>query len=411
MDFAERLYVLRSAEGDRALLALATVELVHSDRPMEEREAIKRALLAAAVPHWFDPTFLCALLAVDEPEAERLHGHLSTLTAVEPFSARGERAVNVHESARLALREHLRQSDPGWWRTLAERAREHMDGSTSVHVRIEALHHLFAIDQEAAAAECETLDRDFMNNPEWRQALAISLREMAATGWLRGSALVESLLIPLQARRQRGETAKLEPEACAVARLAENHPQTSCSARAQCLVGDVYQSQGRLDAALAYFQKSLAIVEQLVQDDPSNANWQQDLGVSHSRLGDVYQKQGRLEAALASFQKSLAIDEQLVQDDPSNANWQHDLGVSHSRLGDVYRMQGRLDAARASFLKSLTIVEQLAQGDPSNANLKRDLNAIKVRLGKATKRQRPQQRAKGFFEAGERHGGKRKPQE
>jgi hypothetical protein len=74
-------------------------------------------------------------------------------------------------------------------------------------------------------------------------------------------------------------------------------------------------------------------------------------------------------------------------------------------------MQGRLDAARASFLKSLTIVEQLAQGDPSNANLKRDLNAIKVRLGKATKRQRPQQRAKGFFEAGERHGGKRKPQE
>jgi tetratricopeptide (TPR) repeat protein len=125
----------------------------------------------------------------------------------------------------------------------------------------------------------------------------------------------------------------------------------------------------------------------------------------------VYQSQGRLDAALASFQKSLAIVEQLVQDDPSNANWQHGLGAAHSNLGDVYKKQGRLDAALASFQKSLAIVEQLAQDYPSIANLKRDLNAIKARLGKATKRQRPQKQAKGFHEAGERHGGKRKPQE
>ena len=123
----------------------------------------------------------------------------------------------------------------------------------------------------------------------------------------------------------------------------------------------------------------------------------------------MYQSQGRLDAALASFQKSLTINEQLVQVDPSNTNWQHGLGVSHSRLGDVNQRQGRLDAALASFQKSLSIVEQLVQVDPSNANWKRELDAIKVRLGKATKRRRPQQRAKGFFEAGDRHGGKRKP--
>jgi tetratricopeptide (TPR) repeat protein len=325
-------------------------------------------LLAAAVPHWFDPPFLSSLLAVDEPEAERLHVKLCALMAVEPFSARGERAVNVHESARLALREHLRKCDPEQWRILAERARAHVAASSSIHARIEALHHLFAIDQEAAGAECETLDREFMNNPERRQALAISLSEMAATGWLRGSALMESLLIPLEVRRQRGETAKLAPEACNITRLAENHPKSSCLARAECLVGDVYQSQGRLDAALTSFRKSLAIVEQLVQDDPSNANWQHDLGAAHSCLGDVYKSQGRLDTALASFQKSLAIVEQLGQDDPSNANWQHELGVSHSRLGDVYKSQGRLDAALASFQKSLAIDEQLVQGDPSNAN-------------------------------------------
>ena len=197
MDFSERLTMLRAAEGDPALLALATVELVHSELPIEERENIRRALLAAAVPHWFDPPFLGSLLAVDEPEAERLHVKLCALMAVEPFSARGERAVNVHESARLALREHLRKSDPEQWQTLAERARAHVAASSSIHARIEALHHLFAIDQEAAGAECETLDREFMNNPEGSQALAISLSEMAATGWVTSMIKYSSPSLPV----------------------------------------------------------------------------------------------------------------------------------------------------------------------------------------------------------------------
>jgi tetratricopeptide (TPR) repeat protein len=381
MDFDGRLKVLQSAEGDPALLALATVELAHTELPMEERESIRRALLAAAVPHWFDPGFLGALLAVDELEAERLHGQLCALSAVEPFSARGERAVNVHESVRLALREHLRQSDPEWWRTLAERARAHVAASSSAHARIEALHHLFAIDQEAAAAECETLDRDLMQKPEWRQALAMSLSELANAGWLRGSALVESLLIPLEARSQRGETARLEAEVCAVLDLAERNPYSLALSSAQCLLGDVYQSQGRIEAALASYQKSLVIVERLVQAVPSNPNWQRELGIAHSRLGGVYQSQGRRDAALASFQKSLAIIEQLVQDDTSKISFQRDLGIAHSRLGDMYKSQGRRDAAFASFQKYLAIIEQLVQKDPSNTSWQRDLSAGHSRLG------------------------------
>jgi len=332
MNFAERLNVLQAAIGDPALLVLATVELVHSELPMDEQEAIKRALLAAAVPHWFDPHFLSSLLNVDEPEAEWLHKLLWALTAVEPFSARGECAANVHESARLVLREHLRQSDPEQWRTLAVRARAHVAASSSVHARIEALHHLFAIDQEAAAEECEALDRDLFQKPEWRQALAMSLSEVADAGWLRGSALVESLLIPLQARSQRGEAARLETEASAVVELAERYHHSSGLARAQCLVGDVYQSHGRLDAALDSFQKSLAIIERLVQDDPSNAKWQHELGAAHIHLGDMYQSQDRRVAARASYQKSLAILEQLVQEDPANPGWQRDLSIAHSRL-------------------------------------------------------------------------------
>jgi tetratricopeptide (TPR) repeat protein len=381
MDFSERLNVLQAAEGDPALLVLATVELAHSELPMEERESIRRALLAAAVPHWFDPAFLGALLAVDEQEAERLYGKLCTLRAVEPFSARGERAVNVHESVRLALREHLRQSDPEQWRALSERARAHVATSSSVHARIEALHHHFAIDQEVAAVECQTLDRDLMQKPEWRQALAISLSELSYAGWLRGPALVESLLIPLQARSQRGENARLEAEVSAVVELAERYDHSSGLARAQCLIGDVYKEQGRRDAAIASFQKSVAIQEQLVKEDPSNTGWQRDLAVAHSRFGDMYLSQGRRDEALFSFLKDLAILQQLVLEDPSNTGWQHDLGVAHSRMGHVYRSQGRRDEAIASFQKYVAIQEQLVKEDPSNTGWQHSLGVSLSSLG------------------------------
>ena len=123
MDFAEQLRILQAAQGNPALLALATVDLVHHALPEPERGLIKDALVAAAVPHWCNCEFLAALLGVSSHEGETLLAPLRALTVVEPFPARGEGTVNVHEAARLALREHLRTTDPVVWRSLAARAR------------------------------------------------------------------------------------------------------------------------------------------------------------------------------------------------------------------------------------------------------------------------------------------------
>ncbi|MFN5464046.1 MAG: hypothetical protein ACK5CQ_03265, partial [Cyanobacteriota bacterium] len=341
MNFAERMQLLQSAQADPALLALLTVDLAYPDESAIEREALKQALLAAATPHWCDPPFLASLLAVAPGEAERLHERLCALTVVEPFPARGKRAVNVHEATRLVLREHLRQTMPHHWRALSIRARSHLEPATSVHSRIECLHHLFAIDQEAAAAACEALERELLQNPEWHQALALSLTEVAAVkGWLQGSALVQASLIPLHVRLSRGESTTLEREARALVELAESSDQASGLAKAHCLFADVCVSQGRLEVALASYMETLAICGRLAEADPANAGWQRDLAVAHSRMGDVYVNQGRLEAALPSFQRTLTISEQLAEADPANAGWQRDLAVAHSRMGDVYVNQG-----------------------------------------------------------------------
>ena len=334
MDFAEQLRILQAAQGSPALLALATVDLAHHALPEAGRARIKDALLAAAVPHWCDRDFLAALLETTLEESDTLLVRLRALTVVEPFPARGEHAVNVHEAARLALREHLRTTDPARWQALAARARAHAAQSKEPHARIEAVYHLFATDQPAAAAQCEALDREITDSgrPEVSHALALALRELSSAGWLTGAAQVEALLSPLEVRNSRGEAAQLETDARKVVDLARTASHPSGIGRAQNLLGDALQTKGRLDDALAAFREDLAISQRLALADASNAGWQRDLAIAHSRLGQALQGMGNEEKAQFSFRSAVETMERAVAMSPGNVGWQQDLASLKSWL-------------------------------------------------------------------------------
>ena len=202
------------------------------------------------------------------------------------------------------------------------------------HTRIEALYHLFAIDQPAAAAACEALDREFTDGgrPEVRHALALALRELTTGGWLTGSAQVEALLAPLRVRQWRGEAAQLEAEARYVADLARTASDPSGIGRTQFLLGDVFEAKGRLDEALAAFRESLAISQRLASLDPSNADWQRDLAVAHNKLGQAYQGMGNEENAQSSYRSAVEAMERAVAMSPGNVGWKQDLENLKSRL-------------------------------------------------------------------------------
>ena len=66
-------------------------------------------------------------------------------------------------------------------------------------------------------------------------------------------------------------------------------------------IGNVYDSQGKYEEALEYYQKDLDITVRLVgQDHPDVAN-------SFNNIGTVYAGKGDLENALVQFQKALEI--------------------------------------------------------------------------------------------------------
>ena len=173
MGFAEQLRVLQVAQGDPVKLALATVDLAFPELPETERTTLKETLETAAIPHWCDVGILAALLESPLQASGVRLAQLRKLTVVEPFPARGESALNVHETARLSLRRWLAEDQPAWFRTLSQRAASHFAADTTPAGRIEWIYHLLSAQPDLAAIQCERLNREWIDiaHPERSSSL------------------------------------------------------------------------------------------------------------------------------------------------------------------------------------------------------------------------------------------------
>ena len=183
MDLDKTLRILRQAKWDPSRISLACVDLLLVQRPESEREKLRRALQVASVPHWFDEEILEVLL--DAPlaaEAQSLTSQLRRLSVVEPFPARGPGAANVHEAARLALRDRMKMEFPDQLAVLSARARAYFQGEAA-HLRIEALYHQFVTQPEDAKRGYDLLlgqGNDSAQHEEFL-ALKVVLRELKTT--------------------------------------------------------------------------------------------------------------------------------------------------------------------------------------------------------------------------------------
>ena len=398
--FDDILRKLQDATGDVQAQAVITADFALSVQSPPDREKLTYALNAAVVLHWFDLPIMTQMLQVDESEARRRLELLCHFPFVESFPLQGKNASNIHDATRFGWRARLARDQPNLWRQLSAEAAEWFAGRDEISSRIEHAYHLLCADPVCGARHLEELDRHWSGSayPEQRQSLAQALWELETHGLVEGIARLEVLVCAGESRSARGETAQLGDLASSSLALARTLDHPSGLARACCLQGDVLQSQGKLEAARAAYDEVLTISRRLAEQYPSNAGWQHDLAVAHSKVGDVLQSQGKLKAARASFDKVLAISRRLEEQDPSNVGWKRELAVAHSRVGDVLREQGKLEAAWAAFDEDVTICRRLAEQDPSNARWLKDLAVAHSRVGDVLQSQGNLEAARAAFD-------------
>jgi len=141
-------------------------------------------------------------------------------------------------------------------------------------------------------------------------------------------------------------------------------------------LGLIHRQEGKMDEAMAQFQKALAI-------NLGNAE-------THNNLGSALLQQGQVDEAMAQFRKALEIKPDyaasynnlgnaLLQKgrvDEAISHFQHalqiepDFAEAHYNLGNALRQKGNMDEAVAHYQKSLEI-------DPDNAEVHNNLaNAL-----------------------------------
>jgi tetratricopeptide (TPR) repeat protein len=139
-------------------------------------------------------------------------------------------------------------------------------------------------------------------------------------------------------------------------------------------LGIVYRNQGKWDEAISCHEQSLEIFRRL-EDDQGIA---QNLGNS----GNVYQKQGKMDEAIACYEQSLGIFRQLRD--------RHGVGQTLMNLGSLYQNQGKLDEAISYYEQSLEIKRQL--GDDHGAG------KILVNLGLLHDQRNQPEQARTFWQ-------------
>jgi len=327
---------LEAAKGDLRAESAIAAEFFLSAKPESERESLRAALDAVAVLRWFDAALIGKVLSIPADMARQNFEALAAMPFIERFESHAGNLRNLHESTRLGWRRRLAEASPERFRALSARAAECYANDSTSTGRIEWIYHLLCGDPDRGATELENFDREWSSriHPEERYALAAALTELENLQLLWGRARVWVLLVVAWADHARGNVAKLADAANYVLGLARSVSDERAEADAQCLLGDVQVTQGKLTEASATFAEFLHASRRLVERDYNNVGRQRELAIAYGRQGNVLLKQGKLTEAHAAFEECLNIGHWLAAQTPKtptgsmNLPWLKPEGVS-----------------------------------------------------------------------------------
>ena len=112
-------------------------------------------------------------------------------------------------------------------------------------------------------------------------------------------------------------------------------------AAAHFRIASIDQATGAIAAALAGYERALAILESLAAESPDDMKVRRNRALTLQRLAAVQSSLRSSETALATGRRSRALFEDLVRREPDNPSHRVDLAAVMHNLGAVYQGMGR----------------------------------------------------------------------
>lgn len=137
-------------------------------------------------------------------------------------------------------------------------------------------------------------------------------------------------------------------------------------ARVQLLLGEVDNTRGNLDAALARYKEAATTTEELLRRNPGSAQQIFDHAQSVFWVGYIAWQRGDAVLAKRQFTQYYDLAQQLVAIDPDKDEWRMELKYALNNLGTLAMDEGEAAEAERYFREALEIVSKLAEARPDD---------------------------------------------
>ena len=110
-------------------------------------------------------------------------------------------------------------------------------------------------------------------------------------------------------------------------------------------LAELNAGRGETPSALAGFERARILAEKAARDSGGGFDAWASVALIREREGDLQTVAGQRNAAIADYDKAMAIREMLIQDDPREPKWKKGLADVCTKLAEAYTAEGELFTA------------------------------------------------------------------
>ncbi|GGW79441.1 ATP-binding protein [Alteromonas halophila] len=125
-------------------------------------------------------------------------------------------------------------------------------------------------------------------------------------------------------------------------------------------LGSAHEKQLKLTQALSFYRSEQKLFSRIQQLEPSYQS-RVNIVLANNRLAKIELFSGNVDNAIATYQDQLASMQQIVDYDRNNRNWQEILSATHAGLGEAHILAQDLAAAQYHLDKSFAIDPEIPQ--------------------------------------------------
>jgi serine/threonine-protein kinase len=145
--------------------------------------------------------------------------------------------------------------------------------------------------------------------------------------------------------------------------------------------GRSQQEHGSMEEALRLFRKARTVLEPLTAEAPDSEKCRSTLAGVYFNTALWNNRAGRVEGAARFLEMARKLQEKIVADNPRAAEHESDLALTLMNMGNLHLENGRPEQAQPLFEKTLAIESRLVLSDPRSLFHQQTLGTVRHNLG------------------------------